>query len=148
MHIAGGADDTLAALRARPRAHAGDARAASAARWAASSSPAPSPTRSSDGVKGPGFPVEVYNVLGAGDAFMSGFLRGWLRDEPLETCCAYANACGAFAVSRLLCSPEYPDLGGAQHFLEHGSRASGAAPRRGAQPHPLGDDAPAAAGDA
>ena len=61
-----------------------------------------------DGVKGPGFPVEVYNVLGAGDAFMSGFLRGWLRDEPLETCCAYANACGAFAVSRLLCSAEYP----------------------------------------
>ncbi|MEI4883973.1 PfkB family carbohydrate kinase, partial [Klebsiella pneumoniae] len=54
------------------------------------------------GIKGPGFPVEVYNVLGAGDAFMSGFLRGWLRGEPLETCCAYANANGAFAVSRLL----------------------------------------------
>ena len=49
-----------------------------------------------------------YNVLGAGDAFMAGFLRGWLRGEPLETCATWANACGAFAVSRLLCSPEYP----------------------------------------
>ena len=74
-----------------------------------------------DGVKGPGFPVEVFNVLGAGDAFMSGFLRGWLRDEPIETCCAFANAGGAFAVSRLLCSAEYltePEL---RHFLKHGS---------------------------
>ena len=73
------------------------------------------------GIKGPGFPVEVYNVLGAGDAFMSGFLRGWLRDEPLETCCAYANANGAFAVSRLLCSAEYPTWAELSRFLEHGS---------------------------
>lgn len=72
------------------------------------------------GIKGPGFPVEVYNVLGAGDAFMSGFLRGYLRHEPIATCCAYANACGAFAVSRLLCSAEYPTWAELQHFLEHG----------------------------
>ena len=74
-----------------------------------------------EGIKGPGFPVEVYNVLGAGDAFMSGFLRGWLRDEPLETCCAYANANGAFAVSRLLCSAEYPTWAELSRFLERGS---------------------------
>src|SRR5215218_7569586 len=73
------------------------------------------------GIKGPGFPVEVYNVLGAGDTFMGGFLRGWLRDEPLERSCAYANACGAFAVSRLLCSPEYPTWDELQHFLRHGA---------------------------
>ena len=72
------------------------------------------------GIKGPGFPVEVYNVLGAGDAFMSGFLRGYLRGEPVETACAYANACGAFAVSRLLCSAEYPSWDELQHFLRHG----------------------------
>jgi len=60
-------------------------------------------------------------VLGAGDAFMGGFLRGWLRDEPLERACAYANACGAFAVSRLLCSPEYPTWEELQHFLRHGA---------------------------
>jgi len=74
-----------------------------------------------DGIQGPGFPVEVYNVLGAGDAFMAGFLRGWLREEPLETCCAWANACGAFAVSRLLCSPESPSWTELQHFLQNGS---------------------------
>ncbi len=72
------------------------------------------------GIKGPGFPVEVYNVLGAGDAFMSGFLRGYLRGEPIETALAYANACGAFAVSRLLCSAEYPTWDELQHFLRHG----------------------------
>ncbi len=72
------------------------------------------------GIKGPGFPVEVYNVLGAGDAFMSGFLRGYLRGEPIETALAYANACGAFAVSRLLCSAEYPSWDELQHFLRHG----------------------------
>ena len=77
--------------------------------------------RLDEGVKGIGFPVEVYNVLGAGDAFMAGFLRGWLQGEPLETCCAYANASGAFAVSRLLCSPEYPTWTELQHFLQHGS---------------------------
>jgi 5-dehydro-2-deoxygluconokinase len=48
-------------------------------------------------------------------------LRGWLRGEPLETACAYANACGAFAVSRLLCSPDYPTWEELQYFLRHGS---------------------------
>jgi 5-dehydro-2-deoxygluconokinase len=70
---------------------------------------------------GQGFPIEVYNVLGAGDAFMSGFLRGWLKGEPPATCATWANACGAFAVSRLLCSPEYPTWAELSHFLKHGS---------------------------
>ena len=34
------------------------------------------------GRSGPGFPIEVFNVLGAGDGFMAGLLRGWLRDQP------------------------------------------------------------------
>jgi 5-dehydro-2-deoxygluconokinase len=74
------------------------------------------------GIVGRGFPIEVYNVLGAGDAFMSGFLRGWLRGEPLETAATWANACGAFAVSRLLCAPEIPTFEELQFFLKHGSR--------------------------
>jgi 5-dehydro-2-deoxygluconokinase len=74
-----------------------------------------------DGIVGKGFPIEVYNVLGAGDAFMSGFLRGWLKGEPLATAATWANACGAFAVSRLLCSPEYPTWAELSHFLEKGS---------------------------
>ena len=79
-------------------------------------------TRLEDGIIGRGFPIEVYNVLGAGDAFMSGFLRGWLKGEPLATAATWANACGAFAVSRLLCSPEYPTWAELSYFLEHGSR--------------------------
>lgn len=74
------------------------------------------------GIVGKGFPIEVYNVLGAGDAFMSGFLRGWLAGEPLQTCATWANACGAFAVSRLLCAPEYPTWDELSFFLEHGSQ--------------------------
>jgi 5-dehydro-2-deoxygluconokinase len=74
-----------------------------------------------DGIVGQGFPIEVFNVLGAGDAFMSGFLRGWLRGEPHQTSATWANACGAFAVSRLLCAPEYPTWPELTHFLEHGS---------------------------
>ncbi len=74
------------------------------------------------GIVGKGFPVEVFNVLGAGDAFMSGFLRGWLGGESFETAASWANACGAFAVSRLLCSPEYPTWEELQFFLRHGSR--------------------------
>ena len=73
------------------------------------------------GIVGKGFPIEVYNVLGAGDSFMSGFLRGWLRGEDHATSATWANACGAFAVSRLLCSPEIPTWEELQYFLKHGS---------------------------
>jgi 5-dehydro-2-deoxygluconokinase len=74
------------------------------------------------GIVGKGFPIEVFNVLGAGDAFMAGFLRGWLRGEPHATSATWANACGAFAVSRLLCSPEYPSWQELQVFLQQGSK--------------------------
>ena len=73
------------------------------------------------GIVGMGFPIEIFNVLGAGDAFMSGFLRGWLRDESHATSATWANACGAFAVSRLLCAPEYPSWTELEHFLKVGS---------------------------
>jgi 5-dehydro-2-deoxygluconokinase len=75
-----------------------------------------------DGIVGKGFPIEVYNVLGAGDAFMSGFLRGWLRGESHATSATWANACGAFAVSRLLCAPEIPTWTELDYFLTHGSK--------------------------
>src|SRR5690606_9410656 len=48
-------------------------------------------------------------------------LRGWLRGEPHETSATWANACGAFAVSRLLCAPEIPTWTELGYFLEHGS---------------------------
>lgn len=121
LHIAGGVADTLKALRAirklAPRALIVVKRGAQGC----VAFPKGIPASLDEGIQGPGFPVEVYNVLGAGDAFMAGFLSGWLRDEPLDSCCKYANACGAIAVSRLLCSPEYPSALELRHFLEHGS---------------------------
>src|SRR5581483_4106327 len=45
----------------------------------------------------------------------------WLRGAPVATAATWANACGAFAVSRLLCSPEYPTFEELSHFLAHGS---------------------------
>jgi len=55
-----------------------------------------------------GFPVEVYNILGAGDGFAAGFLSGWLRDASLAECARRANACGALVVSRHGCAPAMP----------------------------------------
>lgn len=71
-----------------------------------------------DGVRVPGFPVEVFNSVGAGDAFMSGFLSGWLRDEPLEECLRLGNACGAIVVSRHGCSPAMPTPQELEYFLD------------------------------
>ena len=70
-----------------------------------------------DGVRVPGFPVEVFNSVGAGDAFMSGFLSGWLREEPLEECLRLGNACGAIVVSRHGCSPAMPTKVELEYFL-------------------------------
>ncbi len=55
-----------------------------------------------------GRPVEVFNTLGAGDGFMSGFLSGWLRDRPLAECAELGNAVGALVVSRHGCAPAMP----------------------------------------
>ena len=61
-------------------------------------------------------------MLGAGDAFMSGFLRGWLTDEPFATCADWANAAGALVVSRAhVFAPESPTFAELRHFLDHGS---------------------------
>lgn len=79
------------------------------------------PPRIEDAVAGPGFPVEVFNVLGAGDAFMSGLLRGWVRDEPLAQALRYANGCGALVVSRHGCAPAMPSWDELAHFLRAGS---------------------------
>lgn len=57
-----------------------------------------------------GVRVDVLNVLGAGDAFISGFLRGWLNEESHAQSCAYANACGALVVSRHGCAPAIPSV--------------------------------------
>ena len=120
IHVAGGTTDTLGALRAIRQISAA-AIVLKRGPMGCAVFPDAIPDDIDDGVKGPGFPIEVFNVLGAGDGFMGGFLRGWLRDEPWETCCAYANACGAFAVSRHACAPSYPSWTELADFLANGS---------------------------
>jgi 5-dehydro-2-deoxygluconokinase len=56
------------------------------------------------------FPIEVLNVLGAGDAFASGFLYGFLQGWPLERAARIGNACGAIVVTRHGCANFMPTL--------------------------------------
>ena len=107
FHIAGGTTDTLAALRA-VRAVSPATLVCKRGAQGAAAFTGPIPASLDDGEKGPGFPIEVFNVLGAGDGFMSGLLKGWLTGQDWPTALKYANACGAFAVSRHGCTPAYP----------------------------------------
>ncbi|MCB6185333.1 5-dehydro-2-deoxygluconokinase, partial [Leeia sp. TBRC 13508] len=66
-----------------------------------------------------GVQVEVLNVLGAGDAFISGFLSGWIRGEDYDACCRYANGCGALVVSRHGCAPAMPTPVELDYFLKN-----------------------------
>ncbi len=120
VHIAAGSEDTLEALRII-RALSSAVIVLKRGPMGCVVYPGAIPTTLDGGIVGQGFPIEVYNVLGAGDSFMSGFLRGWLRGEDHATSATWANACGAFAVSRLLCSPEIPTWEELQFFLKHGS---------------------------
>jgi len=56
------------------------------------------------------FPIDVLNVLGAGDAFASGFLYGFLQGWPLERAARMGNACGAIVVTRHGCANFMPTL--------------------------------------
>jgi 5-dehydro-2-deoxygluconokinase len=73
--------------------------------------------RIDDALVVPGFPIEVMNVLGAGDAFSAGFLRGWLGGESLATCGMWGNACGALVVTRHGCAPAMPTFAELQAFI-------------------------------
>jgi 5-dehydro-2-deoxygluconokinase len=52
----------------------------------------------------PGFPVEIYNILGAGDAFASGFIYGHLKGWDWYKAARMGNACGAIVVTRHGCA--------------------------------------------
>ena len=79
----------------------------------------PVPRTIDEAFQGKGVEVEVLNVLGAGDAFSSGFLSGWVRGEDYDACSRYANACGAMVVSRHGCAPAMPTRAELDHFLAH-----------------------------
>lgn len=54
------------------------------------------------------FPVEVYNILGAGDAFASGFIYGYLKGWDWRRAARMGNACGAIVVTRHGCANFMP----------------------------------------
>jgi len=119
FHIAGGSTDTVAALRA-VRAVSGATLVCKRGAAGAVAFTGAIPDTLDEGETGPGFPIEVFNVLGAGDGFMSGLLKGWLDGESWPVALKYANACGAFAVSRHGCTPAYPSWAELQFFLDRG----------------------------
>jgi 5-dehydro-2-deoxygluconokinase len=67
----------------------------------------------------PGFRVQVMNVLGAGDAFMAGLLKGWLSGASWQDAGRLANACGALVVARHACSASMPTPPELEHFMSH-----------------------------
>ena len=119
FHIAGGTVDTVRALRT--------VRKISDAVLVCKRGPVGAvafegaiPDSLDQGIAGEGFQIEVFNVVGAGDGFMSGLLTGWLTGCDWNESLRIANACGAFSVSRHGCTPSYPSRKELDFFLERG----------------------------
>ena len=120
IHIAGGSDDTLQALRT-VREHTAAIIVLKRGPFGATVFDGAIPASIDDGVTVEGVTVDVLNVLGAGDAFAAGFLRGWLREEGYEQALRYANACGALVVSRHGCTPAMPTVPELDYYLDNSS---------------------------
>ena len=65
--------------------------------------------------------VEVLNVLGAGDSFLSGLMASLLQGKDWAASTQVANACGAIVVSRHACSAAMPTPAELAHWFS-GSR--------------------------
>lgn len=69
----------------------------------------------------PGFPVEVQNILGAGDAFASGLLCGFIKGWDWYKAARLGNACGAILVTKHGCANFMPTYDEVITFVqEHG----------------------------
>lgn len=64
------------------------------------------------------FPVDVLNVLGAGDAFAGGLIYGYLRGWDWHRAARMGNACGAIVVTRHGCANFMPYEQEALQFIE------------------------------
>ena len=65
----------------------------------------------------PPFTVDVLNVLGAGDAFASGFLYGHIHGWTHEEAARFGNATGAIVVTRHGCANFMPTLSEVHDFF-------------------------------
>lgn len=69
----------------------------------------------------PGFPVEICNILGAGDAFGGGFLYGYVKGWGWYKSARLGNACGAIVVTKHGCANFTPTMPEVLAFVdEHG----------------------------
>ncbi len=69
----------------------------------------------------PGYPVEVQNILGAGDAFASGLLCGFVKGWDWYKAARLANACGAILVTKHGCANFMPTYDEVTAFIQdHG----------------------------
>ena len=119
FHIAGGSEDTLTALKT-VRKHTDAVLVCKRGALGCSVFEGKLPDHIDGALNVLGVRVEVMNVLGAGDAFMSGLLRGYLNGDSWEKACQYGNACGALVVSRHGCAPAMPS---AEELDDYLSRA-------------------------
>lgn len=77
--------------------------------------------RSESGVRtdpAAGFPVDIVNVLGAGDAFGAGFIYGLVNGWDPVRSSRWGNVCGAIVVTRHGCSKFMPTLAEVEAFVE------------------------------
>ncbi len=116
IHIAGGSTDTVQAMR-NIRKLSDAVLVLKRGPYGASVYEGDIPAHLDDGITVQGVNVDVLNVLGAGDAFISGFLRGWINNEGYEQALRYANACGALVVSRHGCTPAMPTREELDYYL-------------------------------
>jgi 5-dehydro-2-deoxygluconokinase len=72
-------------------------------------------------IDAPGFPVEVQNILGAGDAFAAGFIFGVVHGWDWYKAARMGNACGAILVTKHGCANFMPTHDEVMGFVsEHG----------------------------
>lgn len=69
-------------------------------------------------IEAPGFPVEIYNILGAGDAFGAGFLYGYVNGWNWYKSARLGNACGAIVVTKHGCANFMPTMDEINAFVE------------------------------
>ena len=74
--------------------------------------------RNGEAIEAAPFPVEVFNTLGAGDAFASGFIYGYLMGWDWHRAARMGNACGAIVVTRHGCANFMPYEREALAFIE------------------------------
>jgi 5-dehydro-2-deoxygluconokinase len=68
-------------------------------------------------VEAAGFPVEVYNTLGAGDAFAGGLIYGCVQGWNWHDAARFGNAVGAIVVTRHACANDMPYLDEVTAFM-------------------------------